>query len=338
MNVTVNNTANSSYFGHTSKSLLTLWAACDLSSCIIGSFASLLVVILILSRRQLRHGCGLIIVHSLIANLLLCAISFVISCALLYRKSIGLGAIHPHHCKPIMWLQMALRCAVNWLEVLITLNRLIAIYFPHHYRVSSGKRVTAWTVAGVWLVSALYALPAWFDVGAKYALTPLGHCAIAVNPDNLGALNNVFGAYLPIALTAVCFGVIYGKLVVRKRNPDARDKSGSVKRRARVIPMLFAAFLWNAACFLTMPVTLSSSPNVFVTEPALVLLFMTLTVLGYSMQPVIFCVFNKDYRAAFASFFNKKSPVGPSEGKSSGNVTRLSATNQPTKTRTSESD
>ncbi|GAV06298.1 hypothetical protein RvY_16312 [Ramazzottius varieornatus] len=90
-----------------------------------------------------------------------------------------------------------------------------------------------------------------------------------------------------------------GSLAPPAQNPEGgshQHPANQAQRRAKLTRVLFISSLWNAICFLPIPLMMITNPIKFYMNLSLQLWLRTLNLFGYAFNPLIFLTLNHDYR------------------------------------------
>ncbi|XP_055330393.1 melatonin receptor type 1B-A-like [Paramacrobiotus metropolitanus] len=269
--------------------------------CYLSSLTNTVLLIVIYRNDNLRHGCGILIIHYLIARTVSCTFVSV------FNGILQQTALPPVYCKVQMYCQFFLRYAADWIESLVAVNRMMALSMPHHYRRMATEKVTNISALAMWVFSALWALPGSFDLGVQYVRNPYGTCVFDQR-GNFGRMLFFIGFYLPLLIGAVCYGVIYVQLIWRKM--AGTSITGGItrtlhQRRVRMANTMFAAFVWTVVCYLPLPVVAVAAPTSTFKYPLMPMWLSFVLFFGYMTTPIVFCAMNAEYRQGVIQMYTR---------------------------------
>ena len=271
---------------------LIAWIATTLAISFLGSISNVIVLVVTWPKSVRKSGFNLQIFHFVAANLFMCLLGIPISVYLVMVKR------HGYHipldiCNYIYPPLVTVNAVVNWSDVGLALNRVVALCAPHKYRAWSSKRGNVAMIASYWIISLAAVLLFPLHVGgSKLAFTPLGQCTLVLGPP-LGVFGLVIITYYPFAMTGACVVVILWKsfMLMRERRRTVRQleedrKYRAVLRRLTLAKMLLLIFLWTALCAAPGFIITSSFPRLFTANPVSVLWFRTCAVCQFAFTPV----------------------------------------------------
>ncbi|XP_055340555.1 trace amine-associated receptor 7a-like [Paramacrobiotus metropolitanus] len=272
-----------------------------------GVLCNILVMYIILSQRKLRSGCGILIAHLLFINVTLCLVHMPILSisTYFYAPYVRLGKTF---CNYTILFYYSSLYTVDWAACLISVNRYVAIFLPHHYRKCAGRYGVISMIVTGWIIAFSCNLVLFYGVGGAYQSTkPWGACGITVSDAVTYPTVTVICVTLPVCLEGVVylsiFAVVGLRKLINRRRVSVADVNADVahqhqfKKRFRVARMLFCSYVWYSICFLPAPIASSLYPVQYASLPLLQLFLRVLLVLGYATIPLIYLIMNNDYRS-----------------------------------------
>ncbi|XP_055340588.1 probable G-protein coupled receptor tkr-1 [Paramacrobiotus metropolitanus] len=221
-------------------------------------------------------------------------------------------------CTITMFFCLSVIYTVNWISLMIAINRVVAILFPYSYRYWARKRTIITMILISWMIPAVCNVLVSFRIGATFQLTePWGACGVKVNNRIIFPLMTVICVAFPVGLEGVIYLCIFAILTwrkvrkVRRISVVASDSEMSAfrrevfVRRVKVTRMLFLSNVWYMVCFLPAPISSSLYPKQYISQPLLQLYFRSLLAMGYATIPLIYVAFNNDYRNGIREFWRK---------------------------------
>ena len=165
---------------------------------------------------------------------------------------------------------------INWCDASLAVNRIIALYFPYHYKAWSSKWANLAMITGFWIISLSVSLPFPLRLdGAKMFLNPLGLCSVNLGHGNFAIASPAIVTFIPYAITLLGVLLILLKsfLLVRMRRraisgqPDDSRMVQAVQRRLNRAKMLLLTFLWAALCAAPTFTIVVNFPFLYATNP-----------------------------------------------------------------------
>lgn len=289
----------------TYKNGLTAWYFLMLFFAVLGSAFNFFLIAAILSSKKLRSGCGVLIVHMLGINFVLCSI---IMPMLAYTTFHGdtYQYVSQEFCRYQVSFYLLFNWAVIWASLMISINRFVAIFFPHNYSKWTSKTVMIWMILMIWIPPVVCALNLFFGIGAKLVVNKTwGACGTVPVPGFVFLIITFFPMAVPVAIQVAIYMVIF--VVVRTRSlfqrpqirpqavpcPDhqAADALTSRKvtlfqRRYRSAKMLFISTVLYSVALIPAPIAALLYPVQHNSQPLLQLFFRMLTLLANAAIPV----------------------------------------------------
>ncbi|XP_074642521.1 dopamine receptor 1-like [Tubulanus polymorphus] len=288
-----------------------------LSLVIIVSIAgNLLVVIAVCTERALRKTTNFFYVSLAIADLMVSTMVMTFAVA---NDILGYWTMGVKFCS--VWISFDIMCSTSSILNLctISLDRYIHIRFPLRYEACMTARMTLSVIAGVWVCSALISFvpiqlgwhgTKWedFDTGSA-----VFYCYLELN-STYAIVSSCVSFYVPCAIMIGIYFKMYQ--YARKHvksikqvttGPDHADRQSRIsdQKAAITLGVIMGTFLFCYIPFFTTNVVASFCNDCVSSE-----LFSGLSWLGYvnsCFNPVIYSIFNKEFRKAFYKILCMKS-------------------------------
>lgn len=206
-----------------------------------------------------------------------------------------------------------------WNLVMISIDRFIAIVYPFHYLTYMTKRNAALLFALVWLNAAVWAFTSllnWTSPGMQTYFT-IGACQ-KYDPVYYAAMSGV-QFFLPLLIITVMYSNVFRVAMGHARAVAAQQTGGNRKGRrgsisliremkaARTLAIVIGAFTvcWLPFFVIVLIAFWGKTIQTFSTKypetwKAVSFIFtFILPTLNSTLNPIIYAVFNRDFRAAF---------------------------------------
>ncbi|OQV12703.1 hypothetical protein BV898_13024 [Hypsibius exemplaris] len=277
----------------------------------LGALGNLLVMLITWPRSSVKSGLDLLIFHFVGANFFMLLVNIPVGVLMIAAKQWGYKA-PIHTCAVVQTIFGTGWSAINWMDAALAINRFIALFFPHTYRIWTSKAITWGTVIFTWLISLATNIPLAFNIGGRMVLLPLGYCAALTSKDNVDTALTTLKFYLPYALTGVAAVILLFKTYfgMKSRNRITQRDGRSfvaVVRRFRMARMVLLVFLWTGVCVLPGNIVSVSFAYVFTQNPVSGLWLRTCLVLQYGFTPCILLLTNAEYRVRCRRLLGKLS-------------------------------
>ena len=264
------------------------------SICSFGAVSVLLLLIIIISNKTLLSGSGILVFHLQLIHLTLCGVLLPIS--VLWKYLSMFGQIIQVDCTAFSVLFMMVIKAENWCSLMLAINRLVAVSFPHYYkRFSSVKSISVMIVL-CWLISFAtnfpsYALRIISDVSA-----PLQDCPQAFRSSHtVQNLLTGFGTYCPLMLIGIIYASVGLKVTIhsgRKTEPTkayprpAAVENSKIRRKIALFRLLFCSYLWFVLCYIPTPLIIAIKPQLWLQLAPIALFANVSFACGLAFNPV----------------------------------------------------
>ena len=159
-------------FGNSSRNSATVngteintWCLMTFVLCIVGVVGNLGVLILTLRSPSLRRGSGVLICNVLIIYVFNCLIAFPSSVITVYLTSVGHQL--PSSLCEVHILYVGGTLVGEWAEFFLSVNRFVAVCWPHRYAPLTRTWVMCWFIGASWMLGFGSALPYSFHVQVR---------------------------------------------------------------------------------------------------------------------------------------------------------------------------
>ncbi|XP_055344922.1 prostaglandin E2 receptor EP3 subtype-like [Paramacrobiotus metropolitanus] len=253
---------------------------------LIAFFTSLLIILFIIAilyRHTKPSETHIQIIHLLLIYLVVTSILDQTTSVTIYFPSVKLSSTN---CRNFDVVYHIFAGSGHWAAFMLSLNRMIAVVFPHHYARFNKRSATVATILIGWLILLACSLP--FFVGSGWYVTnvpPWNNCAVLPMTHGNGKIfqaRAILSIHVPISGTIVLYVLILLSQLRKKFNRDGavdRKMQATLERRILIGKMLCASQLWDLACYLPQFV-LANYLNVFAKNPHLILLMWALESCG----------------------------------------------------------
>ena len=269
-----------------------VWFAIVLFISIAGVIFNSSLIVIILSSKKLLRGSRILLLNLLICSTVQCVFGVPMVNATIYDSSFTTISF----CSGVDFIYLSTYFAVDWADLMISINRLVAIVFPHlYYRMIETTTVIA-CVSVSWIIPFVLSLLTLLKIIGQYGISqPWNNCAVTTSR-TLDVMSTV-GFYIPTAATTVCYAAIFitmAQQMSRNRRVTEANNTPVILARRKVIwarryrtaKMFFVTFCFYTVCLLAVPIVLTAAKSWYFSLPLLQLFFRILTPLGYFSIPV----------------------------------------------------
>ncbi|XP_055343862.1 uncharacterized protein LOC129591978 [Paramacrobiotus metropolitanus] len=300
-------------FGHSNLSqapIDTGWFALliSLSSCAI--ILNTLVLLSFLSKK-VKPSASEALIFNLVSAVLMQSSSklFVIT---LYSGKV----VYSHSeivCKSIMFFHMLSYDAITWSDLILCINRFVALCVPQYYRIFKKRATVAAFLTVAWSAAFASAILPIFDFRGSYKqIPPANMCAFAIF-GKAALLSGVVSLLAPVSITAILYLIAVVHLLRKRWKGHLIDQeviktvtehgselahyhASKLKRCHRMFITILVMFCCYTVCILPMPLVQSTMAEYFLTHTWLQLLMRTLTQMAHILIPIILLSMNREYR------------------------------------------
>ncbi|XP_055354788.1 G-protein coupled receptor 39-like [Paramacrobiotus metropolitanus] len=188
---------------HRPALLLWFWLVVCLS--LIGTVFSVAVITIILSSKRLRAGSGVLLLNFLFSILLQCSVGMPMVTASATGIPLGNQSTNAY-CRVAMFAFYICIKSVTLTDMMIGINRFVAICFPHSYPQWIRPLPLTVMVFLPWLLPVIMAVLLLYRVGGELkSALPWGAC-VAQYTDTYSSFLSVFlGVFFPVGVLTVVF-------------------------------------------------------------------------------------------------------------------------------------
>lgn len=281
---------------------ITVWFNTMTFLSVLGTFCNSLLVAVVLSSPKLRAGSGALIAYVHIVLIFQCSVNMPLLFVPVYQASLTNKTATDTFCRDAFPLQWAMSQVVSWVDLMIAINRMVAICFPHNYPKWTDKKTLIMMMIIPWCPGITTIGCLRLGIGGVFrSIPPWGACGATMYP-LMGQLNAMLSTAIPIGGSGLIYITIF--LVMAGRSLSlfrlsgnqsvplavvpaiARKERKTIIRRNKSVKILFAVYIWYAACMLPAPLGASLFSQVYSYLPILQLVFRALSLLGYATMPV----------------------------------------------------
>ncbi|CAH1784900.1 unnamed protein product [Owenia fusiformis] len=274
-----------------------------------------LVCIAIFTDRALRRTNNLFLVSLAVADMMVATLVMTFAVA---NDVMGYWWFNIEFCN--VWISFDIICSTASILNLcaISLDRYIHIRNPLHYEMWMTKKKLAFMITSVWLCSALLGFVpinmGWHRIGMEDIST--NHhdsqiCQMELNP-TYAVVSSFISFYLPCIVMVTIYIQLFRYAQKHVKSIRKMDRLNQVAsngtkthtsykvsdhKAARTLGIIMGVFLLCWVPFFTINIISSFCPTCIP-----VMLFNTFTWLGYSnssLNPIIYSIFNQEFREAF---------------------------------------
>ncbi|OQV12516.1 hypothetical protein BV898_13242 [Hypsibius exemplaris] len=297
---------------------LMAWIVITASLSLAGIFLNFAALSVTFWRGKAESIFNILMSHFVAINFAICLVNIPIHVFMVLAKHHGYK-LQSYICGPIQFF-FALGCAVcNWADVCLSVNRFVAIVFPHYYKWWTSKWVNLAMVALGWAVCTAAILPLAFGQAGSMPILAMGQCGF-LPIGKSGALVTAVVSYIPYGIIASASLAIWFRILQlqrannRIRTGDAMKRTVISRRRLVVARMLLMTTVWSAICNIPWGVIQFNFPYLYGTEPVSTLWLRTVQAIQYGFSPLVLYSTNEDYRRRFRMLLNRafgrRIPVG----------------------------
>ncbi|OQV23046.1 hypothetical protein BV898_03094 [Hypsibius exemplaris] len=216
----LNRTLITQIYGHH----LWVWAAWVLTMACLGVFNNILIVLAVCRFPALQNAQNMLLLNMSVMSLILDTVTVPLNIFnVIGRQYLTLPG---DFCRYLSFLQQSTLFNLSLAICAVSINRCIAVVFPHFYRRISAK--TNFIIFGVpcWLIPPMIALIGVTEAMGRYdSSPPFGYCASKSVPLTL-IIQSAF-LYVPTAVMAACYLCIVVRLITISRGRvDPNDAHG----------------------------------------------------------------------------------------------------------------
>ncbi|XP_055347997.1 olfactory receptor 11A1-like [Paramacrobiotus metropolitanus] len=267
-----------------------------------GCTLSILLLLLIALSKKLRTRSSALFLNLLLQVALQCGVGMPLLVQSYQGVPFSLAGDKELCRRTFIFYFIIVHC-VDWTDLMIAVNRFIAVCLPHKYpQWTRGFRLYSMVVAP-WLIGLGIALLPQFGIGGEFRrFTSWESCGVFYYNATWSLVFVMLGIGLPVSSTFLLYLTIFAVVLYRHfRVPVAPVGMGEATRRTqkryRSVRMFFGVFVCYAGCLLPPPIANGFFQKEYSSQPMLQLIFRAVMLLGNALIPVIYLIVSKDYRA-----------------------------------------
>ncbi|XP_076314324.1 G-protein coupled receptor moody-like [Tachypleus tridentatus] len=301
---------------HERKEFMYFAAFCIILSIIIGLSGNLLTIVALVQCPRVRSAPAAFIISLCVADFLFCALCLPFSAS----RFIHQRWIHGDFLCVLFPFMRYVNVGLSLLSITaITINRYILIAHQNLYEKVYRKRYISLMIVAIWLFSFGMLLPTLIGAWGRFGYDQkILNCSILkVNGRSSKTFLFIFGFLLPCVTIIICYARIFWVLkrsanrIRGHSNAETKEqkKDRDAKKRkeewrvTRMVLIIFCSFL---VCYL--PITIVKVADKQAKYPTLHILGYILIYSSASINPVIYGVFNKQYRQAYKTVLMCRRP------------------------------
>ena len=275
---------------------------------LLGSLGNLLVVYVILCKKQLRT-----VTNLLLLNLAVADVSFLLICGSfsVVHYAMTVWPFGDVTCRVIQYLLYVTCYVTMYTLVSVSFVRFLAIVYGNQSEFIRNRQKVIWLIVAIWVVFLVGKIPILVVHGVTYnKATDRTECIISGISDgqNLFTSFFVFAYALPLLIICSLYIMAVCHLKRTKNSMITNRPNNGVDRRAeerarhvtKVVILVVAVF---AVCWLPLHIHLLvayySKPPASPTYKVLIVVWLCLSYTNSLLNPIIYHIFSKDFRRSF---------------------------------------
>ncbi|GAV00040.1 hypothetical protein RvY_10950-2 [Ramazzottius varieornatus] len=273
------------FLNHTASSHLDfhVWSSTTFGLHVVAAVFNLSLLIAVLNDRTSHPGPRL-----LIANLAFS--SFLLSTIFLLPIDVGVHTGYRIPCAPYYVGFHLTMVVCSWADVALSVNRVIAICFPHHYDRCKTVKVSLILAIAPWLLAAVFVILAELKIGSVFVLAAGRGCSKRLL-NRLGTFLNFMEVIGPCVIVVLASLVVFYSTQLRKRKDSSGDMvsvrlTRLIRRRLIIAKAMGLSALWCILCVAPPTVIVNLYPQVLSIHPTMGKWLRTTTVAEYAVNPV----------------------------------------------------
>ncbi|XP_055353512.1 galanin receptor 2a-like [Paramacrobiotus metropolitanus] len=302
---------------------LTVWFAVNFILMLVSVTFLILAIYAVVKAGQNRISASqILILHFLSAELAICSGLYPAIQFTYYLPKFRFGT---YSCDIFQFFYMWIAGAEQWTMLNLSINRLMAVHFPHSYSRYVNTKSVLVTLAFAWIVPliVMIMLAAKFGGQSMPVYIPWGTCVVRPSPSGqswvLQAVNFLC-MVIPLSGTLLCYAIIllgsWKKYGIRRTVPDdsvlTPAQQSDLQRQRKKLSMarmLFVSAFWYLLCYLPHTMIVSLAPFLYAVYPHLGLWTRTVYFMGFAGNPVIFFIMSAEYRTKLVSLIHARRAV-----------------------------
>ena len=165
---------------------------------VMGDLANFFLLKAIAGNAQLRKRAGVLVIHAIILQMVTTGIGTPLYAAMFYGDMVWKWHIPDWSCK--YWFVLFAACLYgrNWADLILAVNRFVAVCLPYEYKRFTTKPAICANIAVVWVTCGVIVLLPAFGVTGVYSVGPFGACTFVQTPHERGGdFRLAFAVYVP---------------------------------------------------------------------------------------------------------------------------------------------
>ncbi|XP_055332214.1 uncharacterized protein LOC129584127 [Paramacrobiotus metropolitanus] len=281
-----------------------IWYGIMVASCIVGTISSLFLIAAIFRSQASLSGSSCLMVNLLVKVVLQCGIAIPLVIQSYPDVPFNLSNV-PVYCANSLFLYSALMPSIDYADLMIGINRFVAICFPHHYAQWTRRPVIYSMIAFSWATALVFAVAPLFPTIAAFKNLPPWHACGVVYSPFWSLFFSVAGIAFPVILLFILYVAVFVVMLVRTNTwrkqvttagMDVNSKVKTIERRFRSTNIFFTVFVCYACCMLPAPLAAPLFPKEYARLPFLRQILRALMTAGTASIPVLYFAMNDRYR------------------------------------------
>ncbi|CAG5127338.1 unnamed protein product [Candidula unifasciata] len=280
--------------------------------CVLGFFGNVLVIMVILTDKQMRNTTNVLILSLAVADLL-----FIVFCvpftATFYTLPVWpFGAIW---CKTVIYLMYVCAYASMYSLVIMSLDRYLAVVHAIRSMTWRSERNTWLVVAAIWIIFLCGNIPIfkqWGVINYNYFGENRTKCfQISLLEDDYQAKAFFgsfffFGYVFPLAITLLLYGLMLKRLLYGVVPGGRNQSSESMRAKKRVTRMVVIVVIIFALCWLPLQICLFLQ-HIIGVEVGVSLASITIAAncfayMNSCVNPILYAFLSGNFRRSFRRF------------------------------------
>ncbi|OQV23047.1 hypothetical protein BV898_03095 [Hypsibius exemplaris] len=240
----------------------------------LGVFNNILIILAVCRFPALQNTQNMLLLNMSVMSLILDTVTVpLIVFNVIGRQYLTLPG---NFCQYLSYLQQSTLFNSSFAVCAVSVNRGVAVVFPHFYRRMRSRRALLVFILPCWLIPPTVCLLGVTKVlGIHEALPPFFYCSTRSVP--LIFITQVVFLYIPTAITAACYVFIIAKLIFYRSgrvDPTGRAAGPTtllVKKRARASLRIFMCFVVFLCVYYPTAIMSAVAPDSAKEQPVLFL-------------------------------------------------------------------
>lgn len=191
-----------------------MWYGLMIFLSLTGSLLNLFLGITILFSRNLRSGCGALIANLHFIIFLQCSFGIPSVFIPTYEASVT-GPVSNLFCRMSFFPFFVLLPVADWSDMMIGINRFVAICFPFSYSKWTTKPVLISMMTISWIPGIALGFCCVFNFGASFRMIlPWGSCGVVPSTRIMSHIISILGVSFPVVVLGTNTKAYYDILVI----------------------------------------------------------------------------------------------------------------------------